>query len=63
MTEQQIENPVILPLRSEVQREDAMIRMITEQQDIVRHGKILSGVPLAQGNRTPVCAMVELWRP
>lgn len=35
---------------------------ILEQQYIVRNDKILSGEPIIQGTRTPVRAIVELWR-
>jgi uncharacterized protein (DUF433 family) len=38
-----------------------MIQVI-EQQYIVRNDKILSGEPIIQGTRTPVRAIVELWR-
>jgi len=38
-----------------------MIQVI-EQQHIVRNDKILSGEPIIQGTRTPVRALVELWR-
>lgn len=38
-----------------------MIQII-EQQYIVRNEKILSGEPIIQGTRTPVRAIVELWR-
>ena len=34
----------------------------TEQHYIVRNEKILSGEPISQGTRTPVRAIVELWR-
>lgn len=34
----------------------------TEQHYIVRNEKILSGEPIIQGTRTPVRAIVELWR-
>jgi uncharacterized protein (DUF433 family) len=34
----------------------------TEQHYIVRNAKILSGEPIIQGTRTPVRAIVELWR-
>jgi uncharacterized protein (DUF433 family) len=35
---------------------------ITEQPYIVRNDKILSGEPVIKGTRTPVRAVVELWR-
>jgi uncharacterized protein (DUF433 family) len=38
-----------------------MIQVI-EQQYIVRNDNILSGEPILQGTRTPVRAIVELWR-
>ena len=38
-----------------------MIQVIG-QQYIVRNAKILSGEPIIQGTRTPVRAIVELWR-
>lgn len=38
-----------------------MIQVI-EQQYIVRNQKILSGEPIIRGTRTPVRAIVELWR-
>lgn len=38
-----------------------MIQII-EQQYIVRNDNILGGEPIIQGTRTPVRAIVELWR-
>jgi uncharacterized protein (DUF433 family) len=35
---------------------------ITEHPYIVREDKILSGEPIIKGTRTPVRAIVELWR-
>lgn len=35
---------------------------VLEQQYIVRNDGILSGEPIIQGTRTPVRAIVELWR-
>jgi uncharacterized protein (DUF433 family) len=34
----------------------------TEHLYIVRHSQILSGEPVVKGTRTPVRAIVELWR-
>lgn len=34
----------------------------TEHKYIVRNDKILSGEPIIKGTRTPVRAIVELWR-
>lgn len=35
---------------------------VVDQQYIVRNDKILSGEPIIQGTRTPVRAVVEIWR-
>jgi uncharacterized protein (DUF433 family) len=35
---------------------------VTEQHYIVRDDNILSGEPIIKGTRTPVRAVVELWR-
>jgi uncharacterized protein (DUF433 family) len=35
---------------------------ITEQPYIVKNSQILSGEPILKGTRTPVRAIVELWR-
>jgi uncharacterized protein (DUF433 family) len=35
---------------------------ITENRYIVRSDKILSGEPIIKGTRTPVRAIVEIWR-
>jgi uncharacterized protein (DUF433 family) len=35
---------------------------VIEQRYIVRNDNILSGEPIIQGTRTPVRAIVELWR-
>lgn len=34
----------------------------TEQHYVVKNDKILSGEPIIRGTRTPVRAVVELWR-
>ncbi len=34
----------------------------TEHPHIVRHERILGGEPIVKGTRTPVRAIVELWR-
>ena len=39
-----------------------MSETATEHLYIVRHPQILSGEPIIKGTRTPVRAIVELWR-
>ncbi len=34
----------------------------TPHRYIVRNAAILTGEPIVEGTRTPVCAIVELWR-
>lgn len=36
--------------------------IVTEHRYIVRDEKVLSGEPIMKGTRTPVRAVVELWR-